>query len=194
MQILSVVANPDPRSFTRVLAGTLSDVAGEKGHECETLDLYAEGFNPVLSAKDFEAFNRGRTPEDIKRQQDRIKKADIVALFHPVWWFGMPAVLKGWVDRVFSYGFAYGHDSRGVKPLLLGKKAILVNTTGGAEQQSYGETGFGDAMLKVMDQGIYEFVGFEIILRRFFYEVPSASDGRKREMADSLREGLWKIL
>ncbi len=125
--------------------------------------------------------------------QDAVE-ADIVALFHPVWWFGMPAILKGWVDRVFSYGFAYGHDSRGVKPLLLGKKAILVNTTGGTEKESYGAAGFRDAMEKVIDRGVYEFVGFEIILRRFFFETPAAPDERKREMAATLREELRKVL
>ncbi len=194
MRILSVIAHPSPRCFNRLLARQLAEVAEEKGHACETLDLYAEGFNPVLSDEDVESFNRGKTPPDIKRQQERIRAAEVVAFFHPVWWFGMPAVLKGWVDRVFSYGFAYGHDSRGVKPLLRGKKAMLVNTTGGAEKQSYAETGFQSAMTKVVDQGIYEFVGFEIILRRFFFEVPTASDEKKREMAEALRGELRKVL
>ncbi len=194
MRILSVLAHPSPRCFNRVLARQLAEVAGEKGHDCDAIDLYAEAFNPVLSEEDFDAFNRGKTPPDIRRQQERIRAADIVAFFHPVWWFGMPAILKGWVDRVFSYGFAYGHDSRGVKPLLRGKKAILVNTAGGAERQSYGETGFQEAMTKVIDQGIYEFAGFEIILRRIFFEVQAAPDERKREMAETLRGELRKIL
>ena len=194
MRILTVLANPNKHCFSRVLVEKLFEVAGDKGHECDLLDLYREDFNPILSEEDFEAFNRGRTPDDIKAQQDRIAQADVVAFFHPVWWFGMPAVMKGWIDRVFSYGFAYGHDSRGVKPLLTGKKAILVNTAGGAKKQSYDETGFQDAMVKLLDLGIYQFVGFEIILRRFFFEVPTASDERKREMADSLRDELWKIL
>ncbi len=194
MRILSVLAHPSQKSFCRDLVGVLIEVAGEKGHECDFLDLYREGFNPVLSEEDFEAFNRGMTPIDIREHQDRVSDADVVAFFHPVWWFGMPAVMKGWIDRVFSYGFAYGHDSRGVKPLLSGKKAVVVNTAGGEERRSYGETGFQDAMIKLNDQGIYRFVGFEIILRRFFFEVPTASDERRREMAESLRGELWKIL
>jgi NAD(P)H dehydrogenase (quinone) len=194
MRILSVLAHPGQHSFCRDLVGTLLEVAGEKGHECDLLDLYREQFDPVLSGEDFEAFNRGMTPIDIKEHQDRLTDADIVAFFHPVWWFGMPAVMKGWIDRVFSYGFAYGHDSHGVRPLLTGKKAILVNTTGGAQKQSYEETGIRDAMIKVIDNGIFRFAGFDIIVRRFFFEVPAASDEKKREMRDSLREELWKIL
>ena len=194
MRILSVLANPRQQSFCRDLAGTLIGVAGEKGHECDFLDLYREGFDPILSEEDFESFNRGMTPIDIREHQDRLADADVVAFFHPVWWFGMPAVMKGWIDRVFSYGFAYGHDSRGVRPLLAGKKAIVVNTTGGAKRESYDETGFQEAMTKLFDIGICRFVGFEIILRRFFYEVPAASDDQKRDMLESFREELWKIL
>ena len=194
MNILAVFAHPSQRCFNRVLLDTLQDVAKAKGHVCEVRDLYAVKFNPLLSERDFEEFNRGRIPEDIKKEQEHVGAADVVVFMHPLWWFGMPAVLKGWVDRVFSYGFAYGHDSRGVKPLLAGKKAILINTAGGQESESYDENGFKDAIVKLNDLGIYQFVGFDIILRRMFFEVPSASDEKRREMVEQWRSDLWKVL
>ncbi len=194
MRILSLLAHPAAHSFSRDLVGVLVGVAGEKGHECDFLDLYRENFNPVLSNDDFEEFNRGMTPIDIREQQDRLADADILALFHPIWWFGMPAVLKGWIDRVFSYGFAYGHDSKGIKPLLSGKKLILVNTAGGSEKEGYAQTGIGDAIRTLNDEGIFRFVGFDILLRKFFFEVPAASDEKRREMAEEFRAELWKTL
>ena len=194
MNILAVYAHPSPKSFNRAILGVIMDEAAAKGYEQAICDLYALDFNPVLTEKDYEQFNRGRTPDDIRVMHDMIKAADVVAIIHPVWWFGLPAILKGWIDRVFSYGFAYGHDSRGVKPLLAGKKAIIVNTTGGAEQPSYVDTGFGDAMLKLNDLGIFQFVGFEIILHRMFFEIPAASDEERREMLDSLRGDIRKLL
>lgn len=194
MRILTVLAHPARKSFNRALHAALLEVAEEKGHLAEVCDLYAMGFNPVLTEEDMESFNRGRTPADIAAVQEQIFKADVVALVHPVWWFGVPAILKGWVDRVFSYGFAYGHDSRGVKPLLSGKKLIIASTAGAAERSGYRDNGFGAAMTLLNDVGIFEFVGFEIILRRVFYGVPAASDEERRGMLDDFRSDLSRIL
>lgn len=194
MHILAVFAHPSSKSFNRSILQILAEVAAAKGHDCNVLDLYEENFNPVLSDADFDTFNRAQIPEDILDNQKRVKNADVVFFIHPIWWFGMPAILKGWIDRVFSYGFAYGHDSRGVKPLLAGKKAVIINTAGGAEEPSYERTGFKDAIVKLNDLGIYQFVGFDIILRRFFFEVPAASDAERRDMLEELRLDLGKIL
>lgn len=194
MQLLAIFAHPNAKSFNHALLDVLRGEADAKGHICTVCDLYADGFNPVLSKDDFESFNHDRTPRDIQAMQDAIAAADVVAFIHPIWWFGMPAIMKGWIDRVFSYGFAYGHDSRGVRPLLSGKKAILINTAGGTELESYEKTGFGDALKKLNDIGIYQFVGFEILLHRIFFEVPAASDEERRDMLETLRSDLHAIL
>ncbi len=194
MHILAVYAHPSPKCFNRSVLETLVDVARAKDHETTVLDLYAEKFDPILREGDFEAFNRGVTPPDIKAMQDKVAAAQVVAFIHPLWWFAMPAILKGWIDRVFSYGFAYGHDSRGIKPLLAGKKAIVVNTAGGDEGRSYNTTGFKDAIVNLNDHGIYRFVGFEVILRRMLYEIPAASDEKRRELLAALRGDFARVL
>jgi NAD(P)H dehydrogenase (quinone) len=194
MRILAVFAHPSAKCFNRSVLDTLLDVAKAKAHETSVLDLYAEKFDPVLSEKDFEMFNRGKTPPDIQAMQQQVADANVVAFIHPLWWFGMPAILKGWIDRVFSYGFAYGHDSHGVKPLLAGKKAIVINTAGGSEGESYTTTGFRDAIIKLNDQGIYRFVGFDILLRTIFFEIPAASDEQRRELLSQLRDDLVRAL
>ncbi|MCD7895246.1 MAG: NAD(P)H-dependent oxidoreductase [Planctomycetaceae bacterium] len=194
MRILAVYAHPSPASFNRSVLDALRDEANKKGHDCAVLDLYRMKWNPVLSDNDFEDFNRGRTPRDVEKMQSKVKDADVVAFIHPLWWFGMPAILKGWIDRVFSYGFAYGHDSRGVKPLLAGKKAIIVNTAGGDEKSSYDDTGYKDAITRLNDDGIYRFVGFDIILRRMFFSIPAKSDSERRELIAALRDDFQKAL
>lgn len=194
MHILAVYAHPSRKSFNRALLDVLLDVAGTKGHKCEVLDLYADGFQPSLTEEDFAAFDRGNVPEDVQRMQDAVNRSDIVVFIHPIWWFGLPAIMKGWIDRVFSYGFAYSHDSRGVKPLLTGKKAIIVNTAGGAETTGYDDTGYKSAMIKLTDVGIYNFVGLDVILRRMFFQVPIASDEERRDMLGRFRMDLQKML
>lgn len=194
MHILVVFVHPSPKCFNREILATVRDEVAAKGHVCVVRDLNAEKFNPVLSEADFESFNRGTAPKDVKKMQDAVQAADIVVFIHPVWWYGLPAILKGWIDRVFSYGFAYGHDSRGVKPLLFGKKAIVINTAGAAEGSAYNDNGFKDAMVRLTDQGIYNFVGLEVILRRMFFEVPAASDAERRDMLAVLKRDLQRVL
>lgn len=194
MHILTVYAHPDPKSFNRALAAVVEEEVGKKKHTHSFHDLYARGFDPVLRSRDFEDFNHGDIPADIKAEQEAVTKADILVFIHPIWWFGMPAILKGWIDRVFSYGFAYGHDSKGVRPLLFGKKAVLVNTAGGEKKTGYIDTGYQDSYLRLTDHGIYEFVGLDVILHRFFYQVPVQSQESRLEMLESLRKDLRNIL
>ncbi|MDR1613824.1 MAG: NAD(P)H-dependent oxidoreductase [Planctomycetota bacterium] len=193
MRILTIYSHPIPDSFNAAILTAISEEVALRGHEHNIRDLYKMGFNPVLGIADFEQFNRGTIPADIKKEQDAIRKADILFLVHPIWWSGMPAILKGWIERVFSYGFAYGHDSKGVKALLTGKKAVIVNTTGGTEK-SFADSGFGDAFRLLAQDSIYRFVGLDIALHRTFYQIPSVSREARGEMLDSLRADLQRIL
>ena len=194
MHILVVYAHPDPKSFNHALAVAVLEEVQKKGHSHVFRNLYELQFHPVLSCRDFEDFNHGDIPEDIKAEQMEIKRADVIIFVHPIWWFGMPAILKGWVDRVFSYGFAYGNDSRGVRGLLAGKKAVVINTTGGDQKSGYMDTGYQESFLNLTDHGIYSFVGLDVILHRFFYQVPILSQEGRLEMIESLRDDLRKIL
>jgi Putative NADPH-quinone reductase (modulator of drug activity B) len=194
MRILVIYVHPNRKSFNRALADAVLEEAEAKGHEYELRDLYAQSFQPVLTNDDFEAFNHAAIPDDIKREQDAVTRADLVIFVYPIWWFGPPAILKGWIDRVFSYGFAYGHDTRGVKPLLTGRKAILVNTAGGSETEAFQTVEFKDAMTTVIDTGIFEFVGLDVILHRMFFQVPSATAEERREMLETIRNDMRKLL
>ncbi len=157
MNVLIVYAHPEPRS----LNGALKDFAVARleaaGHAVQVSDLYAMGWKAVLDAGDslereaserfdpsatsLRAFENGWQSVDIAGEQDKLRWADTLILQFPLWWFSMPAILKGWIDRVYACGFAYGvgehSDShwgdRYGEGRMQGKRAMLVVTAGGWE-------------------------------------------------------------
>lgn len=195
MHILAVYAHPNPKSFNHAILDAIREAVTRKGHSFSLRDLYELNFQPVLRESDFEALGQGLTPPDVADEQAEINRADMLFLVHPVWWFGIPAIMKGWIERVFSYGFAYKYDSNGqVRGLLNGKKAVVVNTTGAPEDKGYSETGFKTSYLNLVDMGIYRFVGLEVILHRMFFSVPTVNQREREGMLESLRTDLLKIV
>jgi NAD(P)H dehydrogenase (quinone) len=165
MHALIVYAHPEPTSFTAALKNTAVDVLRGAGHSVEVSDLYAEGFNPVAGRHDFiEAFDLNRfnyqaeqghahathsfAPE-ITREQQRFLKADLVIWVYPIWWGGVPAILKGWFDRVLAYGFAYSDGRRYDTGFFPDKRGILCLTTGGT-QQRFSPTGVYGSIEQVL--------------------------------------------
>ena len=114
------------------------------GHSFEVVDLHAVRFDPRLKIQDFTQFAGGQMPQDVLNQQEKVAVADALVLIHPMLLASFPAILKGWMDRVFSHGFAYQGLENGYKGLLKHKKALIINTTGFPEAW-YKETGLGDA-------------------------------------------------
>ncbi|MFI0352025.1 NAD(P)H-dependent oxidoreductase [Actinomadura sp. 9N407] len=151
MNVLWVFAHPEPRSLNGALRSHgLSELAAA-GHRIRESDLYAMGWNPVVGPGDFghdprerllvgarseHAHATGGLSADIRAEQDKIAWADAVVLQFPLWWHGMPAILKGWFDRVFVQGFAFGVTGPGGRTLrygegdLAGKRALAVVTAG----------------------------------------------------------------
>lgn len=184
MKTLVVYAHPNPVSFNHaILEQTLKTLA-EKGHEVRVRDLYALGFEPVLSGDDLSALHGGQIPVDIKAEQDQIAWAERLVLIYPLWWASMPAILKGYIDRVLSYGFAYSMGPAGIIPLLKGK-TIALFTTHGTPLAIYEQMDNYQAFSKTMDRGIWEFCGLEVVAHRYFGAVPSVDDAaRKAYLAD----------
>lgn len=124
MQVLIVYAHPEPKSFNGAMKELAVETMRAAGHEVVVSDLYAMGFNPVTGPADFQgeradpaflsiateqarAFETGTLAADIVAEQEKVRRADLLILQFPIWWFGMPAIMKGWADRVFARGFAY---------------------------------------------------------------------------------------
>ncbi len=186
MKYLIIYAHPNPKSFNHAIKEIMEEKLGEAGHSFQTRDLYGIGFSPELSGNDFVAGKQGQVLADIKGEQDYIRNSDILIVIHPIWWFNMPAILKGYIDRVFSYGFAYGVNEKGPYGLLTDKKVILINTTGGTEE-IYAKAGYKEALKKTIENGIFGFCGMQVIMHRYFYAVPYVADQARQKMLEELK-------
>ena len=108
MHVLTVLDHPNPSSLSAALAKQFMEGAIRAGHSVELADLHAEGFDPRWSLQDIEADEGGAPkPSDVTAEQDRIAKADAICLVFPLFWWGMPAMTKGWIDRVWAWDWAY---------------------------------------------------------------------------------------
>ncbi|MBU0548100.1 MAG: NAD(P)H-dependent oxidoreductase [Candidatus Omnitrophica bacterium] len=186
MKYLIIYAHPNPKSFNHAIKEIVGENLRKAGNNFETRDLYGIGFSPELSNNDFVAWQRGQALVDINREQDYIRNSDILIFIHPIWWFNMPAILKGYIDRVFSYGFAYNVNENGPYGLLTDKKAILINTTGSAEE-NYIKYGYKEALRKTIEDGTFGFCGLKIIMHKYFYAVPYVTDQARQKMLEELQ-------
>ncbi len=193
MNALIVYAHPNPRSFNKALLDTAQETLEEAGHEVRVKDLYAMDFAPVLSAADFEALERGEVPTDIAREQQDLLWSQALIFFYPVWWYGRPAILKGWVDRVLQHGFAFRAGPDGVEGLLGGRKALIVITAGGSRAE-HEATDAVDLIHRPMSDGTLRFCGIEDVDVLTFWEVPSATDEQRAAMQADLRTRLATLL
>ena len=135
MKTLVVIAHPNENSLCFTLAQFIVDELKSQGHEVTIENLYGQNFNPVLSPSEREQYYRqSYDMSSVEEEVDRLKKAESLVLVFPTWWFGFPAILKGWFDRVWVPTVAYDHatDFGPIKPKLTNLKTAIVVTTLGA--------------------------------------------------------------
>jgi NAD(P)H dehydrogenase (quinone) len=214
MNVLLVFAHPEPRS----LNGSLRDAAvaelKDQGHVVRISDLYAQGWKAAVDRSDFpqlaedahlnvaaasgEAFKAAMLTNDVKAEHEKLLWADAVILQFPLWWFTMPAILKGWVDRVYSYGFAYGVGEHSEKRwgdrygegVFAGKRAMLIVTTGGWEEH-YADRGINgpiDDLLFPINHGILFYPGFDVLPPFVVHRVNRLDEAGFAGVAERLRE------
>ncbi|EPR67686.1 NAD(P)H-dependent oxidoreductase [Cyclobacterium qasimii] len=175
MKYLVIYAHPNPQSLNGHLREIIVKLLEDRGHEVRIRDLYHLKFNPVLSLEDMEGQRRGQVCVEVKTEQDFITWADCLLVIHPIWWTGLPAILKGYIDRVFSYGFAYQYKQGVQKGLLNGKQIVVINTHGKSKKE-YQDIGMDQALVLTSDRGIYAYSGLEITHHFFFDQADSAKD------------------
>ncbi|ACT03694.1 NAD(P)H-dependent oxidoreductase [Paenibacillus sp. JDR-2] len=182
MNHLIVYAHPHEESFNHAILDTAVNALKEGGHEVTVRDLNKLGFNPVLSPVDTAALREGNPPADIKTEQAFLEAADFITFIYPIWWTGLPAIIKGYVDRTFSYGFAYQYNSEGgIDKLFTGKKGILINTYG-TPGEIYESIGMNNSLKQTSGSGIFEFTGIEVVEQFLFGGVSSVTDEARKEM------------
>lgn len=193
MNNLVVYAHPNSKSFGKGIVEAVVKASEDKNADVRVRDLYEIGFNPILKPEDFEAFQSGKAPEDIAIEQEHVNWADVITFVYPVWWASFPAMLKGYIDRVFSYGFAYEYVDGVPNGLLKGKKALLLCTTG-TPSEIYAATGMHNSMKQTTDQGIFSFSGLEEVKHAFFGAVPSVTDETRKDYLKQVEKIVKEIL
>jgi NAD(P)H dehydrogenase (quinone) len=217
MNILWIFAHPERRSFNGSLMDEGLDELAELGHEVRVSDLYAMGFKAVVDAADFDgvagrerlmvgdeqerAYTEGRISADIRAEQEKVAWADAVVLHFPLWWFGPPAILKGWFDRVLIQGFAFGlRDEQGRTRRygdggLAGKRGLVV-TSVGARESSFGPRGIHGHIEQVLFpvlHGTLWYPGAEPLEPYVVYGADRAEEQDFARAAKGLRERLREL-
>lgn len=143
-----VYAHPYPKSFNHAILTTLQDELSRRGEACETIDLYADGFDPVYHPQELALFKEGKFLDPlIEKYQDILHRASRVIFIFPIWWSDMPAIMKGFLDKTMLPGFAYSiRDGKWV-PGLSNIRQTLVITTSEAPTQAFASY-FGDYLLR----------------------------------------------
>ncbi|AYD47543.1 NAD(P)H-dependent oxidoreductase [Arachidicoccus soli] len=176
MKDLVILAHPIAGSLNHQLMQTTLKSLQNLNHQIEVRDLYRLNFNPVLSLADMKGQRIGEVAEDVKREQEYIVWAEQIIFIYPIWWTGMPALLKGYIDRVFSYGFAYQYDQGKQKGLLTGKQTIIINTHGKSHAE-YKSSGMDKALSLTSDVGVFTYCGLKINKHFFFDKADKVEEG-----------------
>ncbi|SDJ19549.1 NAD(P)H oxidoreductase [Alteribacillus bidgolensis] len=176
MKILTVVTHPRENSLTFKVADHFVQGLKDAGHETEILDLYRSGFNPVLWEEDepeWSADHQEYSPE-VEMEMERMKRHDSLAFVFPLWWWSMPAMLKGYIDRVWNWGFAYG-------PGKLDHEKVLWLSLAGAPIERFEKRQYDNMMTRYFNVGLADYCGIQNSQFELFYETINVQPGYMEE-------------
>lgn len=192
MKYLIIFAHPNQDSLNANLKLATVEYLEHNRHEVKVRDLYAINFNPILSFDDLKNQGKGIVSDDVAQEQELIVWADSIVFIYPIWWAGLPAIMKGYIDRVFSYGFAYKYDQGVQKGLLSGKQTIVINTLGKSLLE-YNAIGMDKALSLISDTGIYKYCGLKISKHLYLYEAHKTSSETIENWKKQISEALANI-
>jgi len=219
MKVLIVYAHPEPQSLNGSLKSLAVETLRQEGHEVQVSDLYAMHWKAGADAADFgtlehperlnyahesgHALRNGTQTPDIVAEQAKLLWADAVIFQFPLWWFSVPAILKGWFERVYAYGFGYGVGQHGGgrwgdrygEGTLQGRRALLSVTMGGREPH-YGPRGVNgpiDELLFPIQHGTLYYPGMEVLPPFLVYESRGIDAAAYDKLAQAYRERLRRL-
>ena len=203
-KVLIVSAHPEEASFCISLKNVAKNHFLLKGFEVKESDLYAMNFNPVGNKSDFKsianqtffkyqaeqqnACQKNMFNDNLKDEMEKLEWCDILIFNFPLWWFSLPAILKGWVDRVFAMGFVYGAGKGTYENGVFKNKTAFVTMTTGGPEQSYaidGKNGDIDTILFPIHHGMFYFTGMTVL-------APFISWGPSRASENELKSELGR--
>jgi len=212
MNVLIVYAHPEPTSFNGAMKDLAVETLTSLGHEVEVSDLYAMNWNAVAGPHDIAgslsqsdrfslareqtiALEKGMIAPEISAEQAKLSRADLVILQFPIWWFGMPAILKGWADRVFARGFAYTSGRKYDTGMFKGKLA-MVSTTTGTSEATYAPDGIDGSILTVLwpvHNGLLRYTGFDVLPPYIAYMPGNVDEATRAQQLNGLKIRLENI-
>jgi len=211
MKVLLVHAHQEAKSFCSALQATAVEALRAAGHEIVVSDLYRDGFKPEADRRDFpqvadaeyfkyqneerQAWEQARFDgfaADIAREQRRLQWCQVLILNFPLYWFSVPAILKGWIDRVLSVGFAYGGGKWFETAPLYGRRALLSFTCGDVSDYKEVDRLFGslEACLQPLHRGMLMFCGFEVLEPNICWAPASVAPERRADYLAAWRRRL----
>ncbi|XP_069824635.1 NAD(P)H dehydrogenase [quinone] 1-like [Dendropsophus ebraccatus] len=210
---LVVLAHPEHTSFNYGMKEAAVEALEKDGWEVTVSDLYTMKFNPLVSRDDItekildpenfkygpesmNAWKEGRLSEDIVKEQKKLEAADLVIFQYPMFWFGLPAMLKGWFDRVLTQGFAYTLSSMFDNGPFKNKKAVLSFTTGGLESMysPIGINGDVNVLLWPIQRGILNFCGFQVLEPQINFSIAHTPPEKRSLLLEAWQARLSKIM
>lgn len=192
MKHVVILAHPNRHSFNGTLAAAYCTAVKLLGDQALLRDLYGLEFKPSLQMVELPFGPEFRPGDDVAAERSLIADADVYALVYPLWLNAPPAMMKGYLERVFGYGFAYGRDGHGSEPLLTGKKLISI-TTSGDPLHWVRQTGAFDALRSLFDQHFATLSGFQVVDHLHFGGILTGiRDDAVQCMANEVAETLRK--
>ncbi|WP_419843376.1 NAD(P)H-dependent oxidoreductase [Actinobacillus pleuropneumoniae] len=168
MNHLIIYAHPNPQSFNRAILQQA--VQASSDHQVIVRDLCSLNIHPNLAWQEFQDSLTGKYAAQIQTEHQYWQQADVITFIYPLWWMGFPAILKGYLDRVLTYGFAYTNGETESVGLLKGKKMQQFVTMGNSNQK-YAGKGFLKSLDDTLGNGLFSFCGIENVKMHYLGDV-----------------------
>lgn len=211
MKVLIVYAHHEPKSFNAALLQRSVDTLAALGHEVQVSDLYAMKFNPIAGEADFKrrrfpdalqydreqkyAHEHEAFADDIQTELDKLLWCEFLILQFPLWWFSVPAIMKGWIDRVFVNGVVYGKGRRMDNGGLRGRRAMMTITTGCYPEMVAPAGLLGDLHVNLwhLNSGTLAYAGFEVLPPFTAWSIHYTTDEQRKKYLDDYARRLEQI-
>ena len=195
MRVLVIFAHPLGDSYAATLRDTVVAALEAGGHTVDLCDLYQEDFDPTLSAQEWRDYeNTSENTRAVSRQVERLRQAEGIIFVFPSWWYGMPAILKGYFDRVWLPGVAFEFGPQAIRPLLMSIRMFGVVTTTGAPEW-FTRIYMGNPSRKVLMRGLARLVVAPRAERFWLalYGMENATDAKRTAFVEQVRKRVSNI-
>jgi NAD(P)H dehydrogenase (quinone) len=191
MKACIVFAHEGKSSFCHEILARVTQSLDKQNIEYKLRDLYDMQFQPVFGSEDMRLIEQGTASTEILEEQELIKDSELLIMIYPVWWWSQPAILKGYIDRVFTHGFAFRYEEHGPVGLLTNKQAIVFTTTR-ASAKEMAASGLDKVVEKQIADGTLQLLGYDVAYTNFA-AVPDVEDGALVNMLKQVEERMLHI-